>query len=239
MPFDTSAHKLSRARLDVRLRDEGPSWWGPSQSRHSDGRTATTGADGCMSIASAHRPNGLGLTVRRTKPARTVDRRAPLVPTAHQAVEYLLGLLLAYSAIRRSGSTTIALFIVAVGSTTVAVLSPGRLGLRQWFNHRARRIADLVLAACCVVAVGVTRVDVIATGSLLLTALVLMRLGLSRIPAPIMRRQRHDGGVNGPSVARRAGQMVGDVQPLINRTARVAGVFVRNRREASEDRSPL
>src|SRR5213075_3018470 len=80
-----------------------------------------------MSARATHRarfahdgsPVGLRLTLSRTKHTRTVDRRAPLLPTAHQAVEYLLGLMLAYLAIRRSGSSALALLVIAVIAATV------------------------------------------------------------------------------------------------------------------------
>src|SRR5438874_12980598 len=119
---------------------------------------------------------GFSLTLRRTKNTGTVDRRAPLLPTAHQAVEYLLGLMLAYSAIRRTGSSTSALFVIAVLAATVATLSPGMLGVRRLLSHRGRRLADVVLAGSCIAAaVAVTRADVVATGPLLLAAIVLVR----------------------------------------------------------------
>lgn len=143
----------------------------------------------------------------------------------------MLGLLLAYAAIHDNGATTASLFAIAVATVVVGLLSPGALGLRSVLNHRVRRIADVVLAVVCVVtAIGVTRLDLAATGPLLLVALVLVRLGRSRTPEVRVRRRREQSDPSGPSLARRAGQMVGDVQPLLNRAARAAGVFVRNRR---------
>jgi hypothetical protein len=170
--------------------------------------------------------------VSPTPSTSRTDRRATLAPTVHQAVEYVVGLLLAYTAIHRTASTTVALFAVAAGAIGIALLSPGALGVRPVFSHRVRRAADVVLALLGVAAtIAVTRVDLFATGPLLLAALIFVRLGVSRLPQPVVRRpRRRQNKPSRPSVATRAGHMVGDIQPLMNRTARAAGTFVRNRR---------
>jgi hypothetical protein len=138
--------------------------------------------------------------------------------TSHQATEYTLALLLVYGALHSSDGSSAVLFGLAAALALVAAVSPGRLGWRSWLGRRSRRVMDALLAAAvAAAAVAVTRDEWSATIVLVITALVLGRLALSPKPAapppPTPRSSRLDA-----------------VQPKINQAARVAGVFVRNRR---------
>jgi hypothetical protein len=156
--------------------------------------------------------------------------RSPLrhETTFHQAVEYLVGLCLAYVALRANSGSSLIMLGVAATLFLVAALSPGGLGWRLVLGVRMHRVADIGLAVGCVaLSILVTGSDLFATIPLLAVAAVLVRLGLGR-------RQTQSGTeTQQPSVAAgrdRAGEAMGPLQPVLNRTARAAGIFIRNRR---------
>jgi hypothetical protein len=139
-------------------------------------------------------------------------------PTPHQGVEYIMGLLLFYAAVHRTGASAGALAGGGFAILVVAAISPGRLAARTLLGPRARRAADLALAAGAAVLIALfTRSDLQATLPLIVVGLVLLRLGLSRRPPPADR-------------TRSPSRPLDSAQPTINRVARAAGIFVRNRR---------
>ena len=143
---------------------------------------------------------------------------ADMNPTSHQATEYTLALLLVYGALHSTDASSALLFGLAAVLALVAAVSPGRLGWRSWLGHRSRRVMDIVVAVGAVAAaLAVTRDEWSATTVLVITAVVLARVAFSPRPGPA------------PPPTPRSSRLDA-VQPKINQAARVAGVFVRNRR---------
>ncbi len=137
-------------------------------------------------------------------------------PTAHQAIEYVVGLLLVYGAAHvPSNEATIELG-VALACGVLAAISPGRLAIRSVLGRRSRRVGDAVVALGAVGGAVAARHELLAVAPLVFAAVILVKLALtppfeSEPRAPLL-----------PNVE--------SVQPHLNRAARVAGTFVRNRR---------
>ena len=137
-------------------------------------------------------------------------------PTEQQAIEYVVGLLLVYGAAHvPSDEATIELG-VALACGALAAVSPGRLALRPLLGRRSRRVGDAVVAAIAIGGAVAARHELLAVAPLVVVAVILVKLALTppfetEPRAPVL-----------PSVE--------SVQPHLNRAARVAGTFVRNRR---------
>jgi hypothetical protein len=148
---------------------------------------------------------------RRRSPGRF--RSPPLSPTGHQVLEYLVAAVLAYTATHYPNGSAVALLALAAVIAALAAISPGHLAVRPLLGHRARRIADVVVAvAAATVVLTVTTTDLLPSVVLGGSALTLVRLALSSVPSTSTATDRH--------VAR-------ELQPAVNRAARAAGGLVR------------
>ena len=137
-------------------------------------------------------------------------------PTAHQAIEYVVGLLLVYGAAHVAANEATVELGVALACGVLAAISPGRLAIRQLLGRRSRRVGDAVVAALAIGGAAASRHELLAVAPLVFVALIMVKLALTppfetEPRAPLL-----------PSAEA--------VQPHINRAARVAGTFVRNRR---------
>ena len=146
----------------------------------------------------------------------------PMRPTAHQAIEYCVALLLVYAAIHLN-EAALALFVVALVCATLAAVSPGRLAIRPVLGHRLRRFGDgLVALGAIGAALLAADGDVLAILPLVIAALVLARVALT---TPLVIEK----------TAPTRSTPLADVQPRVNQVARAAGIFVRNRRAGKDD----
>ena len=137
-------------------------------------------------------------------------------PTAQQAIEYILGLLLVYGAVHVSESAAIVELAVAFVCVLLAATSPGKLAVRRLLGPRSRRVGDAVVGAGALAGAIATHDEALAVAPLLFAGAVLMKLALTR-----------------PFVAEPSGPLlptIEAVQPHLNRAARLAGTLVRNRR---------
>jgi hypothetical protein len=146
-------------------------------------------------------------------------------PTAHQAIEYCVALLLVYTAIHLNEGA-IALFVVALVCAALGAVSPGRLAVRPLLGHSLRRVGDgLVAVGAVVAACTLADGDMLAIVPLVIVAVVLLRVAFTTplvvVPAPRPPR---------PSP-------IDQVQPHVNQVARAAGIFVRNRRARKDGES--
>jgi hypothetical protein len=138
-------------------------------------------------------------------------------PTAHQAIEYFVALLLVYTAIHLNEGA-LALFVVALVCAALGAVSPGRMAFRPVLGHRLRRIGDLLVAVGAVVAaVTLADGDMLAIVPLVVAAIVLVRVAFTT-PMVVVK------------VASTRPSPLDQVQPHVNQVARAAGIFVRNRR---------
>ena len=138
-------------------------------------------------------------------------------PTAHQAAEYLVALLLVYGAMHASGSPALAAVGVAAASAGLATISRGRLAVRPLLGPKLHRAGDAIVAIAAVVAAVAVRDTLAAVIPLAIAAIVLVRLTFTVPYEPEPRPPS-------PPIADR-------VQPQLNQAARAAGIFVRNRRQ--------
>src|SRR5947209_3144230 len=119
-------------------------------------------------------------------------RLPPLNATAHQVLEYLVAAVLAYTAAHYPNGSAVALVALAAVIAALAAISPGHLAVRPLLGHRARRIADVVVAVAAVaVILTVTTTDLLPSVVVGGSAVTLLRLALSSIPSTSTATHRH------------------------------------------------